>query len=113
LGSGARTIHCGNKTVPAASYGFDVSRFFGGVVEGGAQAVNRCVQTVVEINEGIGGPDSFLKFFAGCNLTRIFQQRLQNQERLLLQTYANASSAKLARPMIEFVIPEPGHWRRW
>jgi hypothetical protein len=71
------------------------------------------VQTVVEVNKRVRGPDSLLKFFAGYDLTPIFQQGLQYQERLLLQADTDAAFAKLARPMIEFVIPEPGNRRRW
>jgi len=40
---------------------------------------------VVEVNEGVGGPDALLQFFTRDHLTWTFQQDLQNLQWLFLQ----------------------------
>jgi hypothetical protein len=71
------------------------------------------VQAVIEIHESVGGPDSLLEFFAGYNFARLFEQRLQNPERLLLQPNANSAFAQLSGTQIQLKAIETHELRNW
>ena len=49
------------------------------------QPLDGIVDAVIEIDEGVGRPHSLAKFFAGYNVPWVFQQNLQDLERLFLQ----------------------------
>lgn len=51
------------ETVPTAWQGFDETRIVGRIAQSFAQLVDRGIQTIVEINEGILRPDLLTQFF--------------------------------------------------
>jgi hypothetical protein len=61
-------LHRSDETVSAAGEGFDVARAGSGVSESFAHLVDRGVQAVVEVDEGVGGPEFLLQFFAGDDI---------------------------------------------
>ncbi|HEY2171966.1 MAG TPA: hypothetical protein VGJ30_20250 [Candidatus Angelobacter sp.] len=71
------------------------------------------MQAVIEIYESVRRPDSLLEFFAGDNFARLFEQRLQNPERLLLQPNANSAFAQLSGTQIQLKAIETHELRNW
>jgi hypothetical protein len=61
---------------------------------------------MVEINEGIGLPDSFSKFIALHHLSRLFEQNLQDLQGLLLQSNPGSVTAKFSRFLIQLEGPK-------
>jgi len=64
-----QAIYRGDETVAASRQRFDEPRALGGVPQGIPQLVDRGVQAVVEVDEGIGRPVLIAKFFAGYHFT--------------------------------------------
>ena len=54
-----------DETVAAAWEGFDVDGGIGGIIEGFAEFIDGGVEAMVEINEGVAGPETGAKFFPG------------------------------------------------
>ena len=63
----------------------DKQRTIGRIAERLAQSFDGIIQSVVEINEGVGGPEPLSKFFSRHQLARAFEERLKNRERLILK----------------------------
>jgi len=61
---------------------------------------------MVEVHEGIAGPDSSLQLLAGNYFAGSFQQGREDLERLLLQLQLSAVFQQLAAARIECAIPE-------
>jgi len=63
-----------DESVSAAGEGFDVAGSGGGISQGFADLVDGGVETVVEVDEGVGGPEFLLQLFAGDDLAGMVQQ---------------------------------------
>ncbi len=57
---------------------------------------------MIEIDEGVGGPDCFAQLIARDHLTGIPQQGSENLKRLFLKSDASAVFAQLSRGQINF-----------
>jgi hypothetical protein len=75
------------------------------------QASNRCVEAILEVNEGIGTPESRPEFLSTDNLAAMLHQFKQNVVRLLLDFNLDALSAELASSGVQFKDPEPIYGR--
>ncbi len=58
--------------------------------------INRNVEAIVEIHEGVGGPEFLAQIVAGDDLAGIFQQHRENLERLVLKANLQAAFAQFA-----------------
>src|SRR5580693_3111702 len=77
-------LNLGEEAVAATSNGFHKTGTLGGVAEGLADFADRFVETVVEIHEGVRGPELFLKFFTSYDIAGVLKQQGQDLEGLLL-----------------------------
>ncbi len=84
----------------------DKSRIVRIIAECGAQPLHRGVEAVLEIYEGPLGPQPFAQFFPRDDVAGPLEHDRQNFERLVLQPYANAALAQLARAQIDFEYAE-------
>jgi hypothetical protein len=99
-GNGFDDPHIRDESVAAAGDGLHEPRTRRGIVQHIADSVDRFVDAVVEIHEGVGGPQTVAKLFPGHGLTRPFEQHRQKLKRLLLQSYRHAMFAQLAGSQI-------------
>jgi len=74
-----------DESVAATRQGFDKTGGLRSVAEGFPQPFDCVINAVVKIDEGIGRPYPLPNLFAGHYLPWLFQQNLQDLERLLLQ----------------------------
>src|SRR6266849_10382551 len=64
-------LNLGEEAVAATSNGFHKPGTLGGVSEGLTDFADRFVEPVVEIHEGVRGPEFILKFFASYDLSGV------------------------------------------
>lgn len=57
---------------------------------------------MVEVNEGVGGPESCAEFFPGHGFSAAFQQHAKDLEGLILQLDADAAFAQFRFLKINF-----------
>ena len=81
-------------------------RMLGVVAERGAQALDRRVQPVLEVDERAVRPQPLPELVAGQHLAGPLEQHGQQLERLVLQAEAHAVLAQLARAEIELESSE-------
>jgi hypothetical protein len=110
---GTVLIHYSYESVAAFGQGLDEARRFGGIAQGFPQPLDGVVEAVVEIHEGIGGPDAPLQLLARDRLTGMFQKDLQNLEGLLLQLDLHTVLAEFARTQIKLEVSEPECFAGW
>jgi hypothetical protein len=79
---------------------FNEARARGRVAQGRSQTVDGSVQAMVEIDEGVRGPESLANPLTGHYLSRMFQQHYQDLEWLVLKLYFIALLAQLAQARI-------------
>ena len=65
-------IDAGDETIAPTGKGFDVAGFLGGVAQRCAQSLNRVINAVVEVDEGVRRPDFLTQFVPGDDLPRSF-----------------------------------------
>src|SRR6266446_4195607 len=91
-----------NKPIAAPGECLNKSGRFGRVAQSLPKPLNSVVETMVKIDKGVGGPDSLLQFFAGDDLTRLFQQDLQNLKRLFLELELDPFLTQFSGPKVYF-----------
>src|SRR6266852_7042080 len=89
-------VHGRDEAVSAAGQGFDEARARGGIAQRLANLVHCGIQTVIEIDEGISGPDPYAQIFSRHDLTVILQQGAEDLKRLLLKPDASAVFSPLS-----------------
>jgi len=72
------------KAVPSSRERLNISWVFSGVSQGTPQALDRRIQSVVEIDKCVCRPQPATQLFPCNNFTRMLQQHRLNLERLLL-----------------------------
>ena len=90
-----RRAHCGYKAVTFSNYGFDVSGLIGIVDQNVADLADRGIDSVLEVNEGVVGPQSVTQLLASDHFSFGFQQQAKYLQRLLLNS--NRSASRLAQ----------------
>jgi hypothetical protein len=80
-----RTTHWRDESVPFARQCLDEARLFGGISERFSQMVDRFVQTPIEIDKRAGAPETSRQFFAGQELTGLFQECQQELKGLIAE----------------------------
>src|SRR5439155_20913988 len=91
-----RHVHFGDEAITTAGVGLDKSRASRRIAQHFANLIERCIQTVVEINEGVGRPELVTQFFSANYDARTFEEEFQTRKRLVLQAEAPSLLAKLA-----------------
>src|SRR5580692_2391299 len=98
----ARHVYESQKSVPVSRDGFDIAWTLRGIAEGRAQLGHGFVEAAIKIDEGVGRPKFLAEFLAGYHFPRMFQQKRENLEGLLLQLDSNTAFAQLCRAQIHF-----------
>jgi hypothetical protein len=93
----------------------DEPRGLGVLGQGGAQALHRGVQAVLEVHEGARRPQPFPDLVPRHDVAGTLEQEPEDLERLVLQPHASRGRAQLACVGVEFVGYEPdrsghGQW---
>ena len=92
---------------------FDEAWVVGGIPQGFAQALDRIVQPLIEINERVSRPDPPSYFLPGYHFAGTFQKDLQDLERLILELDLDAPLAQFSRTQINFEHAETNRPTRW
>ena len=103
------SVNFRDEAVAAAGQGFDVAGSGGGVSEGLADFVDGGVEAVVEVDEGVGGPELLLQLFAGDDFSGALEQQGEDLERLALQAELDSALAQFACAEVEFEDSEAGY----
>jgi hypothetical protein len=88
------------KTIATLGKSFDEAWLVRFVVQGQAKLFDSRVEAVVEVHEGILGPETLAKLFPRDHLPWLRQQHSQYPERLLLDLDLVAALVKLARAQV-------------
>ena len=80
----ASRVHLADKAVASAGDCVDITRFVSRVLQCISQPPDRRVDPVIELDDGVGGPEPLLNLLAQNDLARTFQQNAQELKRLLL-----------------------------
>ena len=76
--------HGTDKAITAAGNGLDEFGVIRRIGESIAQALDRIVQAILKVNEGAGGPQGLLDFFAGDEFARVRQENGKHVKRLVM-----------------------------
>ena len=95
-------IHWRDEAIPLAGDGLDEPGIVGRVPEDLAEPVDRRVHAVVEIDEGVGRPQSAAQILARHQFAGTFEEDHQNVERAPAQPDAQAVLAHLAAALVHF-----------
>src|SRR5664280_2313123 len=99
-------LHRNQEAVAAPRYGLDVLRFFGGVAERLPGCLDRGVNTVLEVDDGVVGPELPLYLFAGDQFTPVLQQDGQQSKRFLWQANRLPSAEQFSGSEVELKASE-------
>ena len=102
-------LHRRHESVTSASHCFNEAGIVSRIAERVADFVDGLVEAMVEVNEGVLGPEVLLKLLAGNDLSRLFQEHGENLEGLLLQLDPDPLPAKFSGPEIDFEDSEMDH----
>ena len=92
-----------DEAISAPGDRFNVARIIGGIREGDSQFSYRNIDGLIEVAKAIVGPNAGSQFFSGYNLSRLFQQDLQQFERLLLKFDPDTRFAEFSRAKVDLV----------
>jgi uncharacterized protein (DUF1786 family) len=112
-------LHWSDKAISAAGQGFDVARTRSRVAQSLAQLIDGGVQAVVEIDEGIGGPELLAHLLARNHIAGTLEKQGQHLQRLILKAKLGAVFAQLARGEIKLEEAKahdsarPIAWEHW
>src|ERR1700740_2645158 len=84
------------KPVAAARQRLHIPRLLGGIAKGFSNFVDGGVQALVEVHEGVGGPQLLTKFLAGDDSAGVFEQQREHLEGLILQANLQPILSQLA-----------------
>jgi len=90
LDRSSRVMHRRQEAVPPAGDGLDKARILSAVSQCVSEPAHGRVETVVEVNKCVCGPQPALELFPRDHFSRPFQEQGKNLEGLLLQFYPGA-----------------------
>ncbi len=82
-----------DEAIAAASESLDITGRVGGIAQSRPKSLHGGVQTMLEIDVGVGGPESPLQLFACHHLARLQQKHRQHFNRLALQLHTQSMFA--------------------
>src|SRR5579862_3275683 len=97
------------KPVAAAGDGLNITRILGAVPQGVPEPADGGVETMIEVDESVGGPQPALQFMPADHLSRPREQQSENLEGLFLQFYPGAVSAEFSGLLIDLEDPKLDH----
>src|SRR5258708_9601395 len=97
-----RVLHSANETISSAGNGLDKSGTTRRITQDFANLVDRGIQAVVEVNEGVGGPELVAQFFSGNDDAWTFEEECQKRKRLGLQADTRSLLAKFSGFQVGF-----------
>ena len=97
----------GDEAIATSRQGFDIARRLPVVAEGFPQFIDGFVQAVLEVHEGVCGPELQTQVLARDQLARPCEQQGQNLKRLFLKLDSEAMLAQLTRGSIQLKDTEP------
>jgi hypothetical protein len=95
-----------DEAVTALGKSFDEAGVVGFVGEGVAELVDGGVQAMLEIDEGVFGPEALLELLAGDDEAGVFQENGEDLEWAILEFETDPGFAELAGEQIRFVGAE-------
>src|SRR6185369_1515573 len=101
-----------NESIAAARQRFYEPRRFSRIAERLAQALHRSVDAVVEVDDGVAGPELLAKLLAGDEIARMLQKERKHAQRLPLELYLAAVPAQFQGAWVELEVSEakrPSH----
>ena len=98
---GQRPVHRRDEPVPATGQRLDIARDVGRIIERLAQAAHRRVQTGLEVDERIGGPEALAQCLTRDELARTLEQRVQNRDGLVGNLEAGGAVAQFPRAPVQ------------
>lgn len=104
-GRGAGGDGCDEAVAPLGK-SFDKAGVVGFVGEGVAEFVDGSVQAVLEIDEGVFGPETLLELLTGDNEAGMFQKDGEDLERAILEFEADAGFAEFAGEQVGLIGAE-------
>src|SRR5579863_4403702 len=102
IGDDCVFLDWGDEAVSAAGEGFDIAGARSGIPESFADLVYGGVEAVIEIDEGIGGPEFLADFFAGDDVAWALEEQGQDLKGLVLQAELRPVLAQLAGGQVKF-----------
>jgi hypothetical protein len=95
-----------NEPVATAGQGFYESRVLAGILQRLTEAVNGFVQALIEIHEGISGPQPLHQLIASDQLARMFHEEEEDLKRLILKIRSLPVGAQFARARVQCELTE-------
>jgi hypothetical protein len=99
---GFGNVNVSDKAVAATRNSFHEAGAGGGVTERLTDFVDRFIESVVKVHEGVGRPEFFLKFLARYDFAVVLEQHHQDSKRLFLKPGSQTMFPQLARLEIQF-----------
>jgi hypothetical protein len=90
----------------AAGQRLDELWMVGGITQRVAQVIHRLVETAVEVDERVGGPQPPRQFFTCDELARPLEERQQQLQRLVAQRRSLSAVGELASPRVDGECPK-------
>ena len=90
IDGGSCSVYRRQKPVSAAGDGLNKTGILCAVAQGVPEPADGGVQTVVEVNKSVCGPQPALQFFPRHYFSRPFEQQSENLEGLFLQLHPGA-----------------------
>src|SRR5205814_8887156 len=100
-------LELADEAIAAAADGFDIPGRLRRIADRRPQLVDGIVQSVVEVDERIGGPEPEPQRLARDHLARPFEQRNQQLKRLFLQAQPAAAFPQFSRRGIDIEHTKP------
>lgn len=100
-----------DKPIPVARQGFDEAGIVRGVAQGFPEPHDGGIQTMVEVDKCVLGPEPFSQLLSCNDFASLFQQDGENATGLLLEPDLTALLAEFTGPQIHFVDAEADELR--
>ena len=91
-----------DEAIASPRQGLDEAWVFGGVSQSVPEPFDGGIQTVIKIDEGIGGPEPGPQFLTCDDLPRLFKKQAEDLEGLFLQANFGVLTPELAALQISF-----------
>jgi hypothetical protein len=100
-------FHWRNESISPPRERLDVARTGRRISQGFPQLVHGRIQAVIEIHEGVSGPQFLAHLLASDQVTAALQQEDEHLKRLFLEPKLRAVLAKLSGRVVELKHSEP------
>ena len=91
-----------DEAIAAPGNRFDVERRVKRIAKCVAQVGDRHIEAVIEVNEGIRGPEKAIQLISRDQFARIFQQIDQDEERLFAELDGQTGAAQFHSSRVDF-----------